>query len=158
VLEYALASAPDTWITAVGPVPSAVVNGSLGNVPIDDLPDGDLLIRLRVSASGGATFEDRIQVTVDRVEVTSPTPGQRFRASTIDVRGSVPPVDLVQYSLEWRTPDSPSWHAEGVSLTAGGTQRITNGLLATIDTTSLPQPTWFELRLIATMASDSTEK
>jgi subtilisin family serine protease len=151
-LECAPGTAPDAWVVAVGPVTTPVVDGSLGTIPIDAVGDGELRVRLRVVNATGDAFEDRVLEFLDRVEITGPPSYSRWRDGTLDVTGTIAPPDLVAYAVEWRAVGTTAWRADGVALVGGGTERVVDGVLATLDLAALPDPVRFEMRTQITTA------
>jgi hypothetical protein len=138
-LEYGLGQLPTSWTVSAGPITTPVDNGDLGTWDISHLPDGQYTIRLHVLDTANSSFEDRVGVTLDHVQLTDPEPATVLRANAaLEIRGTAGGGDFQGFSVEWRetTPDyvTGSWRSDGITVAGGGASPVTDGQLATFDT------------------------
>ncbi len=91
------------------------------------------------------------------LSVTHPIRNDIFRAGdVVEVTGTAGGADFQQYWAEWGLGDDPSeWFTAGIELVEGGTEPVTNGLLASWDTSWIVEPTFATLRVTADF--DGTE-
>lgn len=137
-LEYGAGHLPNSWSllhTGTGPV-----SGTVGMFDPSTLPDGLYSIRLTALDGAGRKFVDRIELIVDYVKIVSPAPPQQpsgagtFK-SEVPIVGTTSGGSFRSYRIEWAKGINPTlgWNSAGVTLTAGGTASIENGLLGTWD-------------------------
>ena len=150
VLEY---GAGAIWHPIAGPISTPVVAGVLGTWDLSTIPDGTHTIRLRVRNTEDVWFEDRVPVVLDNIIITSPAREDvvGVGGAPIEVRGTAAGGTfegfLVQYRVIEPNLTAGPWTATGVTLVGGGTSRISNDLLATIDPAALPGPRDIDVRL-----------
>ncbi len=153
VVEYGEGEYPASW-TQIGAVQtSPVVGGMLVNWDVSNVADGDYVVRVVGTTTLGDSFEDRSVVTVDRLFVTDPTSYSIHRGGgeQIGIHGSAYAPGFATYKVEFRTiePDltEGAWSSAGMTLAGGGTDPVFEGLLATFDTSVLPEARDIDLRV-----------
>ncbi len=106
--------------------------------------DGTYTLLLEGEKQGGAIYEDRVVVGINRVILTGPDPDisdmQVYRAGEqVRVTGTVKPAGLVRYVVSIRRSDGTALNAPVITYPPGGnTVSRTNELLATWNTTGIP--------------------
>ncbi len=159
VLEYAPDSDPDGWAVMVGPVATEVADGTLGSVDVAGLPEGNGYLRLRAVNGAGASFEDRLRVRVDTIELTAPVQGDLV-SGIVAIQGSISPYGFQSYAIEYRRAedaDNGPWRTAGITLSGSGLQPVQNGVLATFDTTALGDSTQIILRAVVQTTNGTFE-
>ena len=144
---------PVAW-TTLATSTQPVVNGVLAaGFDPRSRPDDIYTLRLRVTDRSGLVSADRTLIQVDNVKLTAPLNTDSIRAGdTIEIRGTVPAGPQFQsYLIQYGEGYSPaSWSTIGVTLTNGGTQPVTDGILGTWDTSAIAGSGIFTLRLVVT--------
>src|SRR5262249_26274909 len=112
---------------------------------------------VRASNADGDEFEDRTRVTLDHVVITDPAPNTIFRPTgSLAIRGTAAGGGFERFRVEWRqaTPDFAlgPWRSDGAALAGGGNAPVTDGLLATLDTSLFPGNTHLDFRVVVTQA------
>lgn len=156
-LEYGLGQLPTSWTVFAGPITTPVDNGDLGTWDISDLPDGQYSIRLHVLNAANISFEDRVGVTLDHVQITDPEPAAVLRANgPLEIHGTAGGGAFQGFAVEWRvtTPDyvTGSWRSDGITVAGGGTSPVTDGQLATFDTGMLAGNSDIDFQVVVTQA------
>jgi hypothetical protein len=77
----------------------------------------------------------------------SPGNNEMVRAGMISINGTAPGPGFLNYELHYQPNGSSSWFNSGIVLTNGGTQPIVEGIIATFDASSIPDPQYVTLRL-----------
>jgi subtilisin family serine protease len=138
-LEYGSGKTPTAW-TVLAAGTSAVTSAALATWSTTSLPDGVYTLRLTAHTSGGQVYEDRMEVLVDSLEITSPDPQkpQAYTAGdTITIKGTIAPANFSGYSVSvfgYRT----GYVSPNIVLPNNGQQPVVNGTLASWNTTGLP--------------------
>lgn len=137
---------PQSW-TVIASSSNPVANGFLGRWNISTVSDGPYAVRLVAINTSQQSFEWRRVMTIKQVVITSPPPDNQtsffpvitpFRGGqTITIRGTVAPASFQSYSIHV-FGNSGGSELAGVSLTNGGLQKVTNGVLGTWDTRGAP--------------------
>gem|GEM_PF-755591 len=99
------------------------------------------VLKLRAVDSAGKVYEDRQVVTIDKVVITEPDSWDikvSREAEVISIRGTVIPNGFSDYTIDILNSKGEVVPGTKIVLTNGGLQTITNGLLATWDTTGMP--------------------
>ena len=159
-LEYGVAPAPADWTLIVGPVTTPVEDGALGDWTVDNLPDGDYVLRLRAERAG-ETFVDRVPVTLRNVVIDMPEPLAALRPdSPIEIRGTAAGGGFLYYQVEYRRParDRTLWRTDGLTLGAPPGVPVRKDLLATLDASDLTAGDRFDFRLTVETASGTLVK
>jgi len=144
-LDFALASDPATFLP-IATSASPVSEGTLGVWTTSALPEGTHVLRLQVTSTGGAVYEDRQAVTFNRVFITAPHPSELlgentlvYRAGTaLEVRGTAALGGFESYALTIARSDGSLLPGARVTLPNGGREPVVDGLLGTWDTTGSP--------------------
>ncbi len=162
VLDYGVGPLPTTWLPISGTVTTPVTSEVLGTLDATVITDGGYVLRLRARTTDGTSFEDRVPIVLDHVVLTRPALEDVVGAggAAVEIRGTAGGFGFHDYRIEYRTiaPDltvSP-WTTAGITLAAGGTTPVLDGLLATLDPAALPGPRDVDLRLTVTTTSGST--
>ena len=81
--------------------------------------------------------------------ITHPLDSDIFRAGDItEITGTVGGSGFQYYLVDWGFGQSPTtWYTTGVVLTGGGTSPVSDGLVATWDTSSITNATFTTLRV-----------
>jgi subtilisin family serine protease len=156
-LEYGPGQFPTSWTVFAGPITTPVDNDDLGTWDISDVPDGQYTIRLRVLNTADSSFEDRVGVTLDHVQITDPEAAAVLRANgPVEIRGTAAGGGFQGFVVAWRvtTPDyvTGSWRSDGISVAGGGASPVTDGQLATFDTGVLAGNTDIDFQVVVTQA------
>jgi hypothetical protein len=162
-LEYGSGQLPTTWTTFAGPITTPVDNGTLAVWDISAVPDGQYVIRLHALNIDGADFIDRVELTLDHVQVTQPQKATVMRPSgPLEIHGTAAGGGFQSFRVEWRvtTPDyvTGSWRSDSMTLSGGGTTPIFDGLVATFDTSLITGSTDADFRLVVTQAGVDAAK
>ena len=156
-LEYGLGQLPTSWTVFAGPITTPVDNGDLGTWDISNVSDGQYTIRLHVLNTADSSFEDRVDVTLDHVQLTDPEPAAVLRPNgPLEIRGTAGGGGFQGFAVEWRvtTPDyfTGNWRSDGITVAGGGASPVTDGQLATFDTGVLAGNADVDFRLVVTQA------
>ena len=163
-LEYGAGSLPTTWNTIqTGTSP---VSGTLGVFDTTSLASGVYVVQLTVRNTLNQSFTDRIQVTANPIYISSPVPPSSFTASSttfkngtvISISGSAVGANFQGFLVDWAPGSSPlsGWQSSGVTLTGGGLSPISNGLLASWNTSPISNAGYYTIRL--TVNSNNTTR
>lgn len=151
IRDWTLAAAPGALPSAPAwqTIGSGTVSGAL-TVPWNLLPlaEGPWTLRLTVTGTNGKIYQDNRVVTVDRLRITSPVHETHLGiADHIEIRGTVQPEGFRSYSVAVLNSAGDAM-SPAITLPADGQQPIEDGLIATVDATSL-SPDWYVLRVTA---------
>jgi subtilisin family serine protease len=161
-VSYRVEAASDVddpvWVPVAGPVTAPVVDGELGRwIPGAEVVNGRVVVRV-IATGAGRVFEDRFVARIVRARLTSPgdertahfAPGG---GGLVEIRGSVSVPGLRQYTISYWTRCKTSDDVDagtagtysqrttaGIVLANGGTEPVSDGLLATFDPSVLPGP------------------
>jgi subtilisin family serine protease len=165
LLEWGVGETPSTWATiASGTTP--VDGGTLGVFDPSARNDGRYTLRLRATDASARTYEDRLQLVVDYVSLTSPTPpvtpntAAVFKpGATVTLTGRAEGPSFQSFRVEWARGVNPAsgWSAAGVTLTGGGLSPVASGVVAAWDTTGIAAADFHTLRLVVDNAGFSSE-
>jgi hypothetical protein len=146
-LEVGAGTLPTSWTqiwtstTSVSPTQDSP-DGLLYSWNYSALTDGDYTLRLSVRNAQGQTYEDRQSyITIDRVTLADPpqlrvTP---FRGGDVmTIRGTVLTASFSSYRIIVSNQAGIPLSNLAIALTDGGLHTISNGVLATWDTTGVP--------------------
>jgi hypothetical protein len=97
---------PSNW-TQLNYSISEVQNGTLSIWDTSTVSEGDWTIRLTTFSSDGKKGEDRICVTVDNMNITTPYYYETFGHDPIEVTGMVNATDFQYYRLEYANESTP---------------------------------------------------
>ncbi|HZR81827.1 MAG TPA: S8 family serine peptidase [Candidatus Binatia bacterium] len=156
-VEYGAAPTPATWTVLAGPISTPVSGATLATWDLASVPDGDYVIRVRATNADGDEFQDRTRVVLDHVVITDPAPNTILRPTgSLAIRGTAAGGSFQRFRVEWRqaTPDFAlgPWRADGIALAGSGNAPVTDGLLATLDTSLFPANTHLDFRIVVTQA------
>src|SRR5262249_25823971 len=96
-LDRAPVGPSPAWTTIAGPVTTPVDDGPLATWDTSAVPDGRWWLRLLVTSTTGATFEDRVVVIFEHIGLTEPSGLQYLHGGPIVIRGSASPADFVGF-------------------------------------------------------------
>lgn len=136
VLEYGVGNAPTTWTTLVNST-TAVPNGTLYFWKPTSLPDGDYTLRLKVTKTNGATYEDRHRFTLDRIELSSPTSMAAVTGGDLSILGSASPGNFKSYGLRVQALETGASVNANLTLPNNGLSSVLNGVLGVWKTQGL---------------------
>ncbi|GIW41469.1 MAG: hypothetical protein KatS3mg076_2046 [Candidatus Binatia bacterium] len=150
-VDYRPADDPTApWTPIVGPVTTAVSGGLLASWDVSDLDDGDYVLRLTAERPGEA-FTDRVPVSLRNVQIDSPEPLAAFGegVTSIEIRGTAAGAGFRSYTVEYARPARARnvWRTDGLTLGGPPDTPVRNGLLATLDVSSLTEGERFDFRL-----------
>jgi subtilisin family serine protease len=156
LLEYGQGAQPFFWVpffSGFTPV-SAGVLGTLD--PINLSTGGVYSIRLTVFNTAGVGFTAQSQFTATFLQVTSPAPTTSsilvptFRAgSVMPIIGTAGGPGIQHFLIQWSSVDSfNGWQTTGITLTNNGVAPVSNGTLATWDTSSITQAGFYQIQLL----------
>ena len=158
-LEYGVGSEPSAWtMLQTGNSP---VSGTLGVFDATAVPDGTYTIRLTAYDTAGQAFVDQIEVIAAAVAITSPLPAPVPPAATtfkpgvtIPISGTAIAAGFQSFQIAWARGVNPGsgWQTTGITLVNGGMTSVTNGALATWDTSSITQADYYTIQLTVTAA------
>ena len=144
-----------------------VDKGQLGIFDTASLPSGKYIIRLSVkdNSTPQNTYFDRVEVEINKTEITSPASLDPSYATEmkpgkiVPIQGSVLGQLFQHYHMEWGEGLNPTeWFTTGFTLENGGDKPITDGLLANWDSSVYPgRAGYYQLRLVADYTSYSDE-
>jgi subtilisin family serine protease len=162
-LEYGAGAFPTSWTMFAGPMTAPVDDGPLAIWDISDVPDGDYTVRLRAISSSGDAFEDRVAVRLDHVMLTAPMSNTIRRAGgPIEIHGTAAGGDFQHFRVEWRRtrPDyvSTAWSTNGMTPSGGGSSPVTDGVLATFDSSQLTDNADVDFRVVVRRTVDEASE
>jgi subtilisin family serine protease len=154
-LDYGLGEPASTW-TVIQTGSSSVNGGVLGTGELN-LPDGRNSVRLRAFDNLGRVFTDEMSVQVQYCAITNPASGPTPNAApafkpgvVVPLAGTVRGPSFAQYHVQWTRGLTASgvWSDTGVTLINGGLSPVTNDVFAVFDTSVLPAPDYYIIRLL----------
>jgi subtilisin family serine protease len=146
-LEYQ-ASDAYFWTTIASASNSAVL-AKLPDWNVESIPDSTYMLRLRAINNEGAVFEDRQMVTLDRVRINAPSLNEAYSAGDlIPIYGMASGAGFKSYQVNIRDLSSGEIISSDVALKNAGTRKVTGGLLATWNTTSIQTAGFYEIQLV----------
>jgi hypothetical protein len=154
-LDYGSGDVPTTWTTlATGA--SAVGGGTFATLDTSVLTDGPWVLRLRTLDTLGRSFEDRVRLFVNYVEITSPVPPSNPTFASVIKPGTVLPIQgtatggtFQNFQISWAEGINPTsgWSTTGITLAGKGTSPITAGLLGQWDTSAITQADYYTIQV-----------
>ena len=138
-LELGLGTTPQDWMR-LHTSQTPVTNGVPASVIASQFPEGTHTLRLVAATGSGDTYEDRLQITVDSVVITSPLAASRpsYRSgATVAISGTVAPAGFVRYQFYVYGRQTGYLANPNITLVGGGVQPVLNGPLAYWDTTGV---------------------
>ena len=136
-LEYGAGDAPTTW-TTITTATAPVVSGTLADWPLATVANGAYTLRVVSQNSDGATFEDRLPVSVQNLAIDAPAAGTTFSPGQIvTIDGFADGPGFVAYGITIAGKVSGPVPASSVTLLGGTGTPVDNGTLAVWDTTGL---------------------
>ena len=100
-LEYGFGRSPVSW-TSISSSTSPVTESTLATWEVNGLPDGVHTLRLVATNLTGQVFEDRMEILLDSVVITTPAPDEISifgPGRTISVTGTVEPAEFSSYTI-----------------------------------------------------------
>ena len=164
-LERGSGPFPSSW-TLVNQSTSPVGGGTLGILNTSTLADGCHALRLTAYDASSRAFVDQVQLVVDYVKITSPTPpplpnvASVFKPGVpIAIHGTATGPSFHSFRVEWARGLDPTdgWSAAGMSPVGGGSAPIANGALATWNSASIVQAGYYTIRLVVDNTGFSSE-
>ena len=152
-VEYGAGDTPSAW-TPIANGTAEVLGGPIATWDVSGVPDGRYTVRVTATNGSAYTFEDRAQITLDRLIVTAPQSYTLQRGGgPIAIRGTAYAPGFSSYTVEYRAiePDLSEgpWTGAGMALTGGGTAPVFDGVLATFDSSVLANGRDLDIRLTA---------
>ncbi|MFH1150268.1 MAG: right-handed parallel beta-helix repeat-containing protein [Actinomycetota bacterium] len=133
---------PQSWAPACPPGDSPVFEGGLGDWDASSLSNGTYLLRLVVTDMNGkvSTFDRVVQVNNDvpTALITSPEAAEGA-AETCEITGTASGANFSSYSLSFKEGSDPDSQEEWNPIVEEETTPVTDGFLATWDTSSLDE-------------------
>jgi subtilisin family serine protease len=154
-LAVGAGTAPTSW-TVFHTSTTPVADGPLASWDPGTLGEGGQILRLTVSCAGGRTYEDRLEVVLDRVNLHTPVINSAFRGGgPITITGTVALPDVTSFEVQWADVvwadthpiEDLTWHTEGMAPAGGGHGQVLDGPLA-VWNTSGRQPAHYFLRVL----------
>jgi subtilisin family serine protease len=164
-LAYGSGATPSSW-TVLETSTTPVSNAPLGTFDAGSVPDGAYTVRLTALDAGGQPYVDRRQVVVDYVHITGPTPPYAPSAASthkpgapVVIEGDAGGASFERFRVEWAPGINPAsgWSATGVTLAGEGLVPVTQGPVATWDTTGIAAAGFYTVRLIVDDTGFSSE-
>jgi subtilisin family serine protease len=152
-VDFGRGDYPTSWTPIVGPTATPIVAGTLASWDASSVPDDRYTIRVSATTTFGDTFEDRVQITLDRVEITEPASYTESNGggAPIEIRGTAYAPGFTGYTIEYRQigPDlvEGPWETTGITLTGGGATAVVDDVLGTFDGTTLATGRELDFRL-----------
>ncbi|HEY3486181.1 MAG TPA: S8 family serine peptidase, partial [Ilumatobacteraceae bacterium] len=138
-LEDGVGAAPASF-TTITTSTTQVNNARLGSWNLANAAEGLHTLRVVAATTDGRTYEDRQQITVDNVRITTPAP-QPLAFSrgneNVTISGTIAPAGFTSYTLAILRSNGTALPGAAITLANGGTQRVVNGTLATWNTTGV---------------------
>jgi hypothetical protein len=149
---------PPTW-HAVASSNTPVARGRLATWGTGTLVDRTYTLRLTVLDAAGHRFEDRLEVVVNNVRITSPAPDSILRGGDpIPFTGWNRTPDFSHDLLEYLDPATGTWSSDGITLTGGGLTPVDGGVLGTWNTSGLTRADYYRVRLTVFRRDGSSEQ
>jgi subtilisin family serine protease len=165
VLDYGTGTSPATWIT-LQTSSTPVSGGTLGVFDPSTLAEGIYTIRLTAHDQTGRPFVDRITLVVDYVSISVPVPpavpttAAEFKPGTlVSIQGTATGAAFQDFRVQWAEGLNPSsaWSTTGLTLAGDGTFPISNGLLATWDTSSITTAGYYTVQLLVDNSGSTSQ-
>lgn len=139
ILEYGEGEAPSVW----HPIASSAVpvtSGPLGMWMSGDFPHERYTLRLRVRHTDGREFEDRLDVTGQGIEITSPVwPTYVDGRESVEITGNVQAPSLDRYELTAIRSNGAVMTGDHFVLENDGREPVSAGLLGTWNLQGFPE-------------------
>ena len=164
-LERGSGPFPSSW-TLLNQSTSPVGGGTLGILDTSTLADGVYALRLTAYDASSRAFVDQVQLVVDYVKITSPTPPPLPNVASVfkpgvpvAIHGTATGPSFHSFRVEWARGLDPTdgWSAAGMSPVGGGSAPIVNSALATWNSASIVQAGYYTLRLVVDNTGFSSE-
>jgi subtilisin family serine protease len=149
-VEVGHGTAPSTW-ELIKTSTDQVTNGLLATADVSSLNENESVIfRLTATKTSGEVYQFQVhQILVDNIQVRIISPTTDIYGNVEDIIGTARTINGVpfgNYTLEAREQGG-TWGTEGLTMTNGGNQPVTDGKLGTWDTSTLKTNTTYNLRL-----------
>ncbi|MDD3647752.1 MAG: S8 family peptidase [Candidatus Dojkabacteria bacterium] len=146
-LSYGIGNYPVSF-TSLSSSGTPIVDGTLFSdmdpAMIGD--DDELNIRLEVEDSTGGTYELRIILDVNNLDINSPTNSQVLRAGDIvSILGNFNYTNYVINSIAYSAEGEDIWSSEGVTIIDS------SGVIGTWDTSDLPESDFYKIKIDYTL-------
>lgn len=152
VLEYGVGGNPTTWtnlVTSTTPVQS----GSIYFWKPTALPDGEYSLRLKVTKTNGAVYEDRHRFTLDRISISSPTTMAGIPGGDLSINGSAMPGNFKSYRLRVQALETGASVNANLVVPNNGQTPVLNGVLGVWKTQGLT-PGHYKIFLDVTLTNN----
>lgn len=136
VLEYGVGASPTAWTTLVTST-TPVQSGSIYFWKPTSLPDGEYTLRLKVTKTNGATYEDRHRFTLDRITISSPTRMGLVPGGDLSINGQAAPGNFKSYRLRVQALETGASVNANLVVPNNGQVPVMNGVLGTWKTQGL---------------------
>lgn len=154
-LSWGVGEAPSSW-HPIAESFDEVEAGILTDWRLDEVPEGEISLRLSVTDASGQVYEDRLLVNVNNVSFSEPeptfAPTASYRGGQVHVRGTVMPAFFDHYEIFIRGARSGELDDPALVLAQGGRSPVLNGNLATLDLSGL-SPDRYDLTLKVTLTT-----
>lgn len=166
-LEYGSGYTPNTW-SIINQGSSPVEKGQLGIFDTTVIPDGIYTLRLTVKDNSvpQKIYTDYLEVNVDYVSISDPSSplapnlAKVFKPGKIvSINGTAAGPSFQRFRLEWGEGLNPTeWSTTGFTLANTGYSPISNGLLASWDSSVFPgKAGYYQIRLLVENAGFTSE-
>jgi len=147
-LEYGAGTSPSLW-TEMTSGSTPVIEGVLDTWDFSVISDGKYTVRLIVEDSFGYANEDRITLTIDQIDFSSPGNNAPFKGGDlVTISGTVSPALFSSYTIKMTKSDGTYLDDNGITLANDGLEKVVDGMMGTIDTTTIPTDLYrLELRV-----------
>jgi hypothetical protein len=99
-----------------------ILNGKLYDLmPSRDLQDGYSTIFLKVYSADNTYSLDKIVLSIDLIDITSPLNNDIYKSGTIlDIKGRLSTQNIKSFKIEYREKNSTTWSSNGISIPSSG--------------------------------------
>jgi subtilisin family serine protease len=137
-LEYAAGAFPASW-TLLTSSSSPVVDDTIAVWDLSTVSDGEYTLRLTATTTDGRSYEDRHQLVLDHLDISSPASVSSHRGGAIiSIEGTASPGNFESYDIfVERLADGSRVEDAEITLTGGGQAPVVAGELGTWDTSGI---------------------
>lgn len=154
---------PSSWTTLASST-TQVINGTLATFDSTTFNDGAYIIRVTATDASGTSYQFQVNdVQISNMDASVTTPVYLVSVGTgnaiVGTAGTRNGLGFSKYTVDYGVGTAPtSYVTTGITLTSGGTTPVTNGTLATWDTSTLTNGQAYTLRLTVQSTTGTTKQ
>lgn len=150
-----LSDTSGAW-TTISTGTGTVTDGALGSWDLSVVEDGEQVLRLAAVTTDGRVYEDRRHITLDNIDIDTPEDESAISAGDIvSIEGTAAPYRFSSFDILITDSDGTEVSDADITLTGDGQSTVSDGVIATWDTASMPTG-FYTLTLEITLDSGDT--